>query len=1037
MSKMTKHVCPFVSSVVRAQGSVRINKQEFFRRITKAFCCGLSLMLLLQGVALSSIVFAQTKRQAPVPSLPQPVTVGNGDAPPSGQRSIMPTQRPITVLPPINMQGLSQQQGLAPSHAAPRELKPIHPPKGISQRRSTVAIPRYDQSRPATPAAPVPSVHGQSPPVSRSFKSDDLQLGSIPPDTMGAVGDAHVATVTNEKIVVHDRDGVVLSTVTLDAFWAGLPPPLAAPSTFDPKILYDRFNDRFILVTQAEPQNQNSATLIAVSQTADATGTYNRIAIDADAVATGTGGKWADFPSIGFNANWITVQINLFGFGTVTGYQGPVVYVLNKAAAYNNTLSTVSAFEGSFATCLASPTPNTELGCGFTMVPHVDEGNGAGTHYLIEDWDAQFGQLRISTVTGTPAAPVLTIGTQFPQSPNSWRFNAALIAGSGGYVLQRQQNVYALSGSRVTANDSRIENAVLRNGSLWTVHHVMLPTVLQPAGTATSAANPDNHTGVQWWEINPTIVNSVTGTPPIQRAIIEDPTADNCHNNAGGLRSGCTPQGQFFTFPNIAVNQNDDVLIGYSRFSHLTLPKTAYSFRANTDTINTTRDSQTYHEGGGNYNIGAGSPFNIRWGDFSAAMVDPLNDTDFWTIQEYGDYQREIFGPGGFAGVWSTWWALVKPTTTTTTAGNLIISEFRLRGPAGVRDEFVELYNPASTPLTVTTTDGSDGWALAYSTPAGVVSTLAAIPNGTTIPAHGHYLITNEVAAAGIAPYSLRGYPNTEVRPSDADAMYTPDLADNGGVAIFRTADPANFNAGTRMDSAGFVSETNALFKEGAGILNITGTPTGQISFHRSQLGGTPQDTNNNAADFIFTDTVSELLGGLPRLGAPGPENVHSPVLNTSIFVDRFNQAVASNAPNNIFRKVCAVAEECNPNRSALGTLSIRRRVTNFTGVPVTRIRFRIRDITTLPAPAGTADLRPITSADVSDASTGGVLVRGTTLEEPPVQLFGGGWNSSWGLGVITLAAPLAPGASVNVQFLVGVQQGGSYRIFVVTEALP
>jgi hypothetical protein len=37
----------------------------------------------------------------------------------------------------------------------------------------------------------------------------------------------------------------------------------------------------------------------------------------------------------------------------------------------------------------------------------------------------------------------------------------------------------------------------------------------------------------------------------------------------------------------------------------------------------------------------------------------------------------------------------------------------------------------------------------------------------------------------------------------------------------------------------------------------------------------------------------------------------------------------------------------------------------------------------------------------------------------------------------VNLAAPLAPGASVDVQFLVGVQQGGSYRIFVVTEALP
>jgi len=1028
MSKMNKHACLFVS-LVRARCGVRINKQKFFQRITGVFSCGLNLALLLQGLAMNSSVFGQTKRQAPVVSLTQPVTAGTGDAPPTAQRSIMPTRRPITVLPPINLGALSQQQGLAPSHAAPREIKPIHPPKGITRRRSTVAIPRNDPDRPAAPAPanPPPSVHGQSPPVSKSFKSDDLQLGSIPPDTMGAVGDTQVITITNEKIVVHDRDGVVLSTVTLDAFWAGLPPPLAAPGTFDPKILYDRFSDRFVLVTQAEPLNENSATLVGVSQTADGNGTYNRFVIDADAAAVPAGGKWADFPSIGFNANWITIQINLFGFGTVSGYQGPAVYILDKAAAYNNTLSSVSVFEGSFATCLASPTPNTELGCGFTMVPSVDEGNGAGTQYLIEDWDSQFGQLRISTVTGTPAAPVVTIGTQFPQSPNSWRFNATIVGASGGYVLQRQQNIYALSGSRVTANDSRIENAVLRNGSLWTVHHVMTSTVPLPAGTGTSALNPDNHTGVQWWEIDPTIVNSVTGTPPIQRAIIEDPVADNCHNNAGGLRAACTPQGQFFTFPNIAVNQNDDVLIGYSRFSHLTLPKTAYSFRASTDTLNTTRDSQTYHEGGGNYNIGAGAPFNIRWGDFSAAMVDPLNDTDFWTIQEYADYQREIFGPGMFAGVWSTWWALVKPATTTTTAGNLIISEFRLSGPAGPRDEFVELYNPASTPLTVTTTDGSDGWALAYATPAGAVSTLAAIPNGTTIPARGHYLITNEVAAAGIAPYSLRAYPNTQVRPSDADAMYTPDLADNGGVAIFRTANPANFNAGTRMDSAGFVAETNVLFKEGAGIPDIAGAPTGQISFHRTQVSGTPQDSGDNAADFIFTNTVAEVLGVTPRLGAPGPENVHSPVLNSNVFVDRFDQTVGTNSPPNRFRDLTVV-----PN-GALGTLSFRRKVQNLTGQPVTRLRFRIRQISTLNGPVafGTADLRALTSGAII---VNGQPVQGTIVEEPATQAIGGGWNTSWS---VALATPLAPVATINLQYVVGVQTGGSFSIFINVEALP
>ena len=992
--------------------------------VTRTFSLALGLVLLVQGFASFSTVSAQRGAAGSVrPPVPSPTGV-------SSRPQLSPESREIVNLAPVNMTAAAEQRALGPASAAPRELRPIHPPKGNPQetRAGATNSGRVGIESVETPAPQAPISTGvQSPPITRSFKSDDLQLGSIPPDTMGAAGPNHLVTTTNEKVIVHNRAGVILSTVSLDDFWATVLLGGSAPSTFDPKVLYDRFNSRWIMVTQANAQTETSASLVAVSQTADPTGLWNRFAIDADAAATATGGKWADYPSLGFNKNWITVQVNLFGFGTTSGYQGPAVYVLNKANAYANTLSTVSTFEGSFATCLASMDQGAELGCGFSMAPAITEDNTTETLYLAEDWDATAAQLRLTRITGTPAAPILTVGYQFPQSTNSWRFDAPIIGTSGGYLLQRQQNIYALSGNRVTGNDSRIQNAVLRNGSLRAVHHVKLPTVPTAAGApASTVANPDNHTGVQWWQINPTTENTLTGTLPTQRGRIEDPTADNCHNGSGGTRAGCTtPQGQFFAYANIAVNQNNDALIGYTRFSHLTLPKTAYSFRASADTVNTTRDSQTFREGVGNYNIGAGAPFNIRWGDYSAAMVDPVNDIDFWTIQEYGDFQREIFGPGQFAGVWSTWWAQIKPSTTTTTAGNLIISEFRLRGPAGPRDEYVELYNPANTPLTVTTTDGSDGWALAFSTNGTTITALASIPNGTTIPARGHYLIVNNVAAAGIAPFSLNAYPNTAVRPSNGDAMYTPDLADNGGLAIFRTGNAANMNAGTRMDSVGFAGIAAGLFKEGTGIPNITGIPAGQISFHRTQAGGTPQDTGNNATDFIFADTVVETLGVQPVLGAPGPENADSPVLDNNVFVDRFDVTTGiNNAPNRV-RDLTPVTN------GALGTLSFRRRLTNFTGQPVSRLRFRIRQITTAPATVGTADLRALTSGDIIVNSQ---PVKGTTLEEPATQAVGGGWNSSWS---VALPTAIAPGGTINVQYVVGVQQSGTFSLFINVEALP
>jgi hypothetical protein len=45
--------------------------------------------------------------------------------------------------------------------------------------------------------------------------------------------------------------------------------------------------------------------------------------------------------------------------------------------------------------------------------------------------------------------------------------------------------------------------------------------------------------------------------------------------------------------------------------------------------------------------------------------------------------------------------------------------------------------------------------------------------------------------------------------------------------------------------------------------------------------------------------------------------------------------------------------------------------------------------------------------------------------------------NSSLSAGTVTLGTPLAPGAAINVQFLLGVQTTGSFRFIVIVEALP
>lgn len=1020
---------------------IAIRGAKLVKTLARLSSLSLGLALFVQSLVFVAPVAAQ-------------VSVGGeddgGTPPPQAGRSYTPMQRKVVAAPPINVAVAAAKEALAPTSIGLGEIRAIHAPSARPNRaRGAVALPPELASVPhrgRTPLLPPPSATGVSPTPSKTFKGEFLSGLTIPPDTDGAVGFNHVMNVTNDRIRITTRDGVEQLRMTLDAFWSGVVlEGGAVPATFDPKVLFDRFNNRYIFITSANAFALSSAMLFAVSQTSDPTGMWNRFFVDADPAATAAGGIWIDYPSVGFNKNWIVVNENSFGYGTTgTGYQRADVYVIDKQAAYANTLTSVSAFMGDFPTvCLSSATPELELGCGFTMVPTVVEDNTSNTMFLIEDWDATAAQLRISKLTGTPSAPVLTVATQFPQSLNSWRFNAARIATSGGYMPQRQQAAHLSSGQRIMANDSRVQNAVLRNGSLWTAHHVMVAATPTAAGTQVgTAANPDIRSAAQWWEIDPTIENSMVGTLPIQRARLEDPLADNCHNGAGGNRtvgpctSTATQVGQFFSFPTIAVNQNDDVLIGFSMMSPLTYANTAYAFRAGTDPINTTRDPVVFRPGQANYNIGAGSGAGRqnRWGDYSATQTDPLNDTDFWTVQEYAGKVRDDFG-AGLAGNWETWWAQVKPTgpTPINSTTGLIISEFRLRGTQGARDEFIELYNPSTSPIRVTTTDNSEGWAVASSNGA-AITTLAVVPVGTVIPARGHFLIADnpDGVTGPTLVYSLNGYPTVTapgmppgfVRGADSDTGFSLDISDISGIALFNTATVANFSALTVLDAAGPTTlPGGSIFREGAGFAPLPTTNL-QYSMHRSQVGGTPADTGNNAADFILND-VAATAG--QRLGAPGPENLDGPNLNTNVFVDRFDTSVGTNTAPNRFRDLTPVTN------GALGTLSFRRRVQNLTGQPVTRLRFRIKQISTLNAPVafGTADLRALTSGMII---VNGQPVEGTLVEEPATQALGGGWNTSWSLA---LPAPLAPSATINVQYVVGVQTGGSFSIFINVEALP
>src|SRR5205085_531863 len=193
---------------------------------------------------------------------------------------------------------------------------------------------------------------------------------------------------------------------------------------------------------------------------------------------------------------------------------------------------------------------------------------------------------------------------------------------------------------RIQINDASIQNVVYRNGSLWCAQAVFLP-----------AAGP-TRSSIQWWQINP--ASNVIQ----QRGRIDDASGN-----------------VFYGFPSIAVNKNNDVLIGYARFSASQYAGAGYAYRASTDTLNTLRDDTTLKAGEGLY-LQLDDFGRNRWGDYSGTTVDPSNDTDMWTLQEYAT----LFN------TWSTWWG-------------------RINGGAGTSCSYS--ISPTSNPVSAGSTTGS------------------------------------------------------------------------------------------------------------------------------------------------------------------------------------------------------------------------------------------------------------------------------------------------------------------------------------------
>ena len=522
---------------------------------------------------------------------------------------------------------------------------------------------------PAEPISSLAPVGGQAPtaplvaspsPTLSFMGLDDIPMVDssyivIPPDVGGAVGLTRVMDGHNNNYRIFNKsNGAVVSTLGTATFWAPSG-ETALNGLTDPRTLYDPYNNRWIAVMQSVTTGAGDI-LVGVSQTSDPAGSWFLYRF-----ATGA---TIDFPNVGFNKNWIAVSINRYSNAGL--FQRGITLIVNYPLARAGTGS------GVMVTQAAST--------HFCTSPCATYSSTSDTLYLVTHLTSSTGTYALDTITGTPSAPVYTAGGTQTRPGGGW------VQPGGNLLPQSAPNsgtsTCGATPCPIETQDSQVRSApVYRGGFIYYAQTVGLPS----SGLA--------HTAVQWTKLTTPSGSFADG------GRIEDATAT------------ATNGGKWYVYPHIAVNSAGDFLVGYSQFSSAQHPAAGYSMHLAADAPGTIRDPVIYKAGEDYYHkTFSTATGRNRWGDFSAAQVDPSDDQTLWTLQEYAKNRvnTDDGNTGSNGSRWSNYWASVAGAAPTVT---IAAGPSQNEGNSGLTPFTftVNLSAAASQPVTVNyhTVDGT------------------------------------------------------------------------------------------------------------------------------------------------------------------------------------------------------------------------------------------------------------------------------------------------------------------------------------------
>ncbi len=476
-----------------------------------------------------------------------------------------------TVSSPVAMDVSAPLTKLPEKHEDAREKKEKHPAKPVPRPGAgTSGTPS------ATTAAAAPATSANFEGVGQGFSgpSGTFSVSSAPPDTNIAVGPNHVVEMVNSSFAIFNKSGSPLyGPVAINTLWSGFGGGCQTNNDGDPTVEYDPIADRFVL-SQFSVNTTPYMQCVAVSQTADPTGSYYRYAFSYGNT------EFPDYPKMSVWPDGYYITFNIFNNGST--FAGAKMCAYDRAKMLTGGAATQQCF------------PNTSTSYGGILPSDVNGGRlppSGAPNYMVAlgatsstlaywkfhaDWA---NPTTASTLTG----PIALTTAAYSEACN------------GGTCIPQAGTTRQLD----SLGDRLMYRLAYRN---FGDHEALVVNHSVTSGSSV---------GVRWYELRPDASQSLS--------IFQQGTY--------------APDSNYRWMGSAGIDASGDIGLGFSLSGSSLKPSIHYTGRLPGDPAGTMGQGEgTLIDGSG---VQTGIQGLTRWGDYSAMSVDPSDGCTFWYANEY------------------------------------------------------------------------------------------------------------------------------------------------------------------------------------------------------------------------------------------------------------------------------------------------------------------------------------------------------------------------------------------------------------------